>query len=441
VVVWRDNILGYPIRAQRIDGTGNPSGPEKIIGAGTLPRILHREHGGFNLFYYRVGANLFSRKYDDALNAQGPDFQINDVNTGGTPVSLPAAADIGQQIAFTWGTTLGSFDIHARRGGYPDWAPFKIDARASGGTSNQNGVLEAGERVMVDPAYLNLSGAPYTLAGTASNFTGPANFTYTIHDNTADYGTIGATLGGAPAATTNDCFTATGNCFEFELGGTPLGGTHQDVTYDEALSEGVSVTRTIHVGGTFFDVSQTSPFYPFIETLLHNGITGGCSGGNYCPTDGVKRQQMAAFLLKSKYGKDYVPAVQCTGMVFADVPITNPFACYIEDLYAQGVTGGCAQNPLQYCPDNIVNRQQMAVFLLKMKESSAYDPPDCTGIFADVPCTPGTGFSDWIEELYNRQITGGCVANPLQYCPQNSVTRQQMAAFLSKNFGLVLYGP
>ena len=50
-------------------------------------------------------------------------------------------------------------------------------------------------------------------------------------------------------------------------------------------------------------------------------------------------------------------------------------------------------------------------------------------------------FARWAEELYNRQVTGGCVPNPLQYCPLNPTNRQQMAAFLVKTFGLLLYGP
>ena len=62
------------------------------------------------------------------------------------------------------------------------------------------------------------------------------------------------------------------------------------------------------------------------------------------------------------------------------------------------------------------------------------------GIFNDVPCTPGTGFSDWIEELDNRGITGGCSVTPLLYCPTNPNNRGQMAVFLVKTFGLVLYG-
>jgi hypothetical protein len=77
----------------------------------------------------------------------------------------------------------------------------------------------------------------------------------------------------------------------------------------------------------------------------------------------------------------------------------------------------------------------MAPFLLKTLYGSAYTPPACTGIFTDVAC-PGT-FTNWIEKLYALKITGGCVASPLQYCPDNPNTRAQMAVFLVKTFNLV----
>jgi hypothetical protein len=90
----------------------------------------------------------------------------------------------------------------------------------------------------------------------------------------------------------------------------------------------------------------------------------------------------------------------------------------------------------------------MAVFLIKASQPSGYAPPPCTGIFSDVPCpsTPEFPFSDWIEDLYNRGITAGCATQPgppptVQFCPNQSVTRQEMAVFLPKTFGLVLYGP
>jgi hypothetical protein len=78
----------------------------------------------------------------------------------------------------------------------------------------------------------------------------------------------------------------------------------------------------------------------------------------------------------------------------------------------------------------------MAVFLLKASHGSTYDPPDCTGVFDDVPCTPGTGFSDWIEQLAEENITTGCSVTPPLYCPLNPNTRGQMAVFIVNTFNL-----
>jgi hypothetical protein len=74
----------------------------------------------------------------------------------------------------------------------------------------------------------------------------------------------------------------------------------------------------------------------------------------------------------------------------------------------------------------------MAVFLLKTKYGSTYVPPPCNGDFDDVPC-PST-FADWIEQLAEEQITGGCGGN--NYCPLNPNTRGQMAVFITKTFNL-----
>jgi hypothetical protein len=57
-------------------------------------------------------------------------------------------------------------------------------------------------------------------------------------------------------------------------------------------------------------------------------------------------------------------------------------------------------------------------------------------VFEDVPCTPGVGFPDWIEQLFADGVTGGCSVSPPLYCPASPNTRGQMAVFLVKNFGL-----
>jgi hypothetical protein len=118
--------------------------------------------------------------------------------------------------------------------------------------------------------------------------------------------------------------------------------------------------------------------------------------------------------------------------VFNDVPADAFAAAWIEALAALGVTGGCGGG--NYCPNGSVTRAQMAVFLLKTFLGTGYVPPGCTGVFGDVAC-PGQ-FTDWIEDLYTRTITGGCQASPLLYCPSNPNTRGQMAVFITKTFNL-----
>jgi hypothetical protein len=45
-------------------------------------------------------------------------------------------------------------------------------------------------------------------------------------------------------------------------------------------------------------------------------------------------------------------------------------------------------------------------------------------------------FFQFIEALHASGITGGCQASPPLYCPDDPVTRGQVAAFLAKALGL-----
>ena len=113
--------------------------------------------------------------------------------------------------------------------------------------------------------------------------------------------------------------------------------------------------------GVFPDVPCSSNFAPWIEAMAAEGITGGCGGGNFCPLNPVRRDQMAVFLLKGEHGSSYVPP-PCTG-VFADVPCPGTYANWIEQLEAENITGGCGGS--NYCPSTNNNRGQMAVFVVK----------------------------------------------------------------------------
>jgi hypothetical protein len=117
-------------------------------------------------------------------------------------------------------------------------------------------------------------------------------------------------------------------------------------------------------GTMFADVPSTAFGAAWIEQLAREGITGGCATSplRYCPTSPVGRAEMAVFLVRARYGASFVPP-PATG-VFSDVPASNVFAAWIEKLAADGVTGGCAVNPLRYCPTTLVSRGQMSVFLV-----------------------------------------------------------------------------
>jgi hypothetical protein len=328
-------------------------------------------------------------------------------------------------------------------------AALAVDAHTGTGTlSNLNHLLEPGEsKVVIEPSWHNGLAGAVALTGTASNLIGPGGALYSIDDGSADYGTV------APGGT-NGCYGATGNCYQMSVmdpGPRPV--LHWDATFDELTSDGATKTWTLHLGKSFTDVSTdivADPYYSFIETIFHNSVTAGCQDGTvFCPTDPTTRAQMAVFLLKGFLGSTYVPPA-CAS-IFSDVPCPAtpqfPFSDWIEDLSGRGITAGCQApgDPLAYCPDNDVLRQEMAVFLLKTSQGPGYTPPACASIFSDVPCpaTQQFPYSDFIEDIYNRGITAGCQApgDPLAYCPGAAILRQQMAVFVTKTFGLVLYGP
>jgi hypothetical protein len=61
-------------------------------------------------------------------------------------------------------------------------------------------------------------------------------------------------------------------------------------------------------------------------------------------------------------------------------------------------------------------------------------PAPAVASFGDVP--PGHPFFQFIEALKASGITGGCQASPQLYCPDQALTRGQMAVFLSTALGL-----
>lgn len=200
--------------------------------------------------------------------------------------------------------------------------------------------------------------------------------------------------------------------------------------YDlELTSEAGAPTTSLPMSNQFDDVMPWHWAYSFIETLADSGITAGCGDAVFCPANAVTRAQMAVFLERGINGANYNPPA-ASGNVFLDIGAGDFAAAWIEQLFADGITAGCGNN--NYCPNAEVTRDQMAVFLLRAKYGSGYSPPAPTGVFTDVDLSHWA--CAWVEQLAAEGITAGCGDG--NYCPENTVTRDQMAVFLVRTFGL-----
>jgi len=322
--------------------------------------------------------------------------------------------------------TASDFEV-VKLGWNPPIAPSLSVDEHPGVASNQNGVLEPGETAVVAPSWQSPA-AGAALAGSIAAVGGPSGAVYSAADASASYG--------SPAADTpSDCWTAAGDCFQITVSAAyPRPAEHWDAFAREVVNGEASKNWTLHIGGSFADAPAGHLFYRWIETVLHHGVTSGCAASSYCPDAPVTRAQMAVFLLKSKMGGGYAPpaasgtvfgdvpagsfaaawiedlaasgvtsgcgvAVYCpyaavtraqmaafllkarhgSGYVpppaegiFADVPASDPFAPWIEELAAEGVTAGCGGG--DYCPDAPNTRGQMAVFLARMFGMELYGP-------------------------------------------------------------------
>lgn len=182
-------------------------------------------------------------------------------------------------------------------------------------------------------------------------------------------------------------------------------------------------------GGTFTD-DDNSIFEQDIEWMAANGYTSGCNpptNDQYCPDDPVTRGQMAAFLSR---------AFGLTDGVGADLFTDDDNSIFEEDIDkigTAGITLGC--NPPdndEFCPNDPVTRGQMAAFLSRALGLTSGTGAD---LFTD---DDGSVFETVIDRIGTVGITRGC--NPPdndQYCPDDLVTRGQLAAFLHRGLNEV----
>ena len=171
-------------------------------------------------------------------------------------------------------------------------------------------------------------------------------------------------------------------------------------------------------GAGFTDVAGTA-HAGYIEAIAAAGITSGCRPDRYCPSDGVTRGQMAAFLQRAFALPPADPAE------LTDIAGTA-FEAEISAVVGAGIASGFPDGTFR--PGDIVTRGQMATFLT----NALALPPGTPGTFPDVP--PDHTHAAAIASIALAEITTGFPDGTFR--PGDMVTRGQMATFLGKGLGL-----
>ncbi|MBI5148943.1 VCBS repeat-containing protein [Candidatus Pacearchaeota archaeon] len=120
----------------------------------------------------------------------------------------------------------------------------------------------------------------------------------------------------------------------------------------------------------FGDVPRDYWAFKEIQAICKAGITKGCvsddpstrwkNEAKYCPENNVRRDEMAAFLQRAKGLPLYAGS-----QIFNDIPLDYWSFGEIGAIYQEGITKGCLENPLRYCPGSNVRRDEMAAFLFR----------------------------------------------------------------------------
>ncbi len=162
-----------------------------------------------------------------------------------------------------------------------------------------------------------------------------------------------------------------------------------------------------------------------IRYIVERGLTVGCdlTGPRYCPDQDVTRAEMATFLTRALRLDTKVPYLG----VYADVAEGAWYTPFVEAMGAYGLTDTRISG--SYRPDDYMLRSEMAIFLAKAFQLASTDDASVSS-FRDIPAD--AGYSGAAEAILEAGITRGCGVDPLRYCPDDTVKRDTMAAFLAR---------
>jgi hypothetical protein len=196
--------------------------------------------------------------------------------------------------------------------------------------------------------------------------------------------------------------------------GEPAGVCSSDIPW---VSEDPT-TGTVPAGG-----ARPSGTFPVAVTFDSTGLFPG-----------LRQAQLS-------YSTDTPYPVGPTGLNFTvrfndvldNVPSgTDPYENFIYGAAGANIMHGC--DFYLFCPKSNVTRADMAGYVERSMHGAFTPPPVYTGIFSDVFF--GAYNADYIQGVWDDGITGGCQppGQPLKFCPNDPITRGQMAVFVERGW-------
>jgi hypothetical protein len=174
----------------------------------------------------------------------------------------------------------------------------------------------------------------------------------------------------------------------------------------------------------FTDVPADNTHEAAIDCIVWWGIAQGTTSTTYAPGNGVRRDQMASFLVRLLERAGYkFPANPPNAF---DDDNGNAHEANIDKLASVAIVGGTG--PRQYSPARFVDRAQMASFLARSYEKLTGDVlPASKDYFTD---DESNVHEPNINKIAEAGFTAGATAT--EYRPANPVFRDAMASFLAR---------
>ena len=168
------------------------------------------------------------------------------------------------------------------------------------------------------------------------------------------------------------------------------------------------------------DINELHGLGVFVGTL--------CEANSLCPNDPMARWIAAVWLVRLIDGDDPEPITESR---FADVNASTMwedsmwFAPHVERLAELEITVGCTEDPLNFCPDVMLRKAQVASWLARA---------------FDLASEESQGFVDAVGSVHEANINAvvaagvmeGCSTDPKKFCLDDGVTKSEMASYVNK---------